>query len=212
MKSKIYSKFARRLHDFAEILRKMDKEKIQMDYLRNWDKRHGNLGWLFFNKNYMIRSRILKKLHVLTLHLSEYYPDCIAFYNNIDVKGKTILDMGSDFGTTPMYFIQKGALQVLGVSGMKQYFKHPSYKQIGILSFSDVMKIQDHLHFNILKSDTEGFEWEYTIPFIESFQDWIIACHTPIRNPELFEYIKSHGRFIGSQIGTEFGIYKKVTE
>jgi hypothetical protein len=148
----------------------------------------------------------------LRLEQSEYYAECLKFYSELDAKGKTIYDIGSDFGTSPLYFINKGAVNVLGISGMKQYFKHPKYHQIGIRSFSSVRNIQKVFKADILKSDSEGFEWNFTPEFIDSFSDWIIALHYPIKNESLFEYIKQHGKNIGSQPGCEFAIYRKNKE
>ncbi len=170
------------------------------------------LGWQLFNDKRGFKQNILIYLHLLKLEQSEYYTECIKFYSNLNVNGKTIFDIGSDFGTSPLYFINQGALKVLGISGMNQYFRHPKYHQMPIRSFTDIYNLQRILKFNILKSDSEGFEWNFTQEFIESFEDWIIACHYPIKNSQLFEYLKHHGKNIGSQPGCEFAIYKKVIE
>ena len=173
--------------------------------------------WYFLHDKLTFWSNLRQSLHILKLEKSKYYPECEQFYSKLDVKDKVVIDVGSDFGTSPMYFLKRGAKKVIGFSMDKQYFKDYRYKHVDLnqpdalqrtiiglsLSLSELKSI-------VLKCDCEGCEWNFTIPFIESFDDWIIACHEPIKNQELLDYIKSNGELIGKQEGSEFGIYKKV--
>jgi len=166
-----------------------------------------SIGWKFYNDRRGFNQSILKPLHLLTLKRSEYYSECINYYSHLNVKNKYVLDIGSDFGTTPMYFLQRGALTILGISEMKQYFYNDNYRQLDIMPIHKVFDLQKLMHFQVLKSNSNGFEWNFTKEFINSFQDWIIVCHYPIQNPELFKFIEFEGKLIGKE---EYGaVYKK---
>ena len=175
-------------------------------------------GWYLLHNRLHARDIALRKFRLMTLHLSQYYQECIQFYSGLDVKGKNVLDVGSDYGTTPMYFLSKDAKMVCGISMDKQYFSDDKYvhyemelyRGTGGLKFLDDLRRDWHL--NVLKSDIEGFEWEYTPEFVSQFDDWIIAFHGTIQNEELFGWIKEHGEPIGCQYGSEFAIYKKVVK
>jgi hypothetical protein len=174
------------------------------------------MGWYLFRDYPHFKDIVLRKLGLLKLKHSQYYPECIKFYSRLNVNGKRVLDMGSDYGASPMYFISRGAEFVLGISSLKQYFTDPRYEHTEtVLSGQWMVGLKarvDHLRLNALKSDIEGLEWDYTPEFISGFDDWIIAVHSPVRNEGLFEYIKANGTLIGSQKGSEFGIYKKVVK
>ena len=181
-------------------------------------------AWFFLHDRKKFWSDFRKRLHILTLEKSQYYEECVRFYDTLDVKGKVVIDVGCDFGTTPMYFIKKGAVKVIGFSMDKQYFYDHRYKHFNcdvsplIPSIStEINRIQtltDKRRF-VLKSDCEGCEWNFTQEFIEAFDDWIIAVHYPVANEELCEYIEEKGENIGNQqsgkcLGIEeIGIYKK---
>ena len=178
-------------------------------------------AWYFLHDRKKFWSDFRKRLHILTLEKSQYYEECVRFYDTLDVKGKVVIDVGCDFGTTPMYFIKKGAVKVIGFSRDKQYFYDHRYKHFNsdvsplIPSISTEINTIQTLNGKrrfVLKSDCEGCEWNFTQEFIELFEDWIIAVHTPILNHDLFEYILKHGELIGSQPGSEFGIFHKIKE
>ncbi len=171
--------------------------------------------WYFLHDKLTFWSNFQQSLHILKLEKSKYYPECEQFYSKLDVKDKVVIDVGSDFGTSPMYFIKNGATKVIGFSMGKQYFKDYKYKHFDLNEQPDVLQrtiiglwLSETTNM-VLKSDCEGCEWNFTTQFIESFEDWIIACHMPIQNPVIFDYIQSHGELIGKQEGSEFGIYKK---
>ena len=175
--------------------------------------------WYFLHDKPKFWGDTRRKLHILTLEKSQYYNDCVRFYNTLDVKDKIVMDVGCDFGTTPMYFIRKGAIKVIGFSKDNQYFFDSRYKHFNVdvepnsLSnvIRDITNIKQSMDKQIvLKADCEGCEWNFTKEFINSFDDWIIAVHTPIRNNELYNYIKENGDLIGKQEGSEIGIYRKI--
>ena len=174
-------------------------------------------GWYFLHDRRKFYSDLLKRLHLLTLKSSEYYPECEKFYSILDVKDKIVYDVGCDFGTTPMYFLRKGPFAVFGFSKEKQYFHAFHYIHYKVdedpllITLPPIMQSINPRHL-VLKSDCEGCEWNFTQEMIEKFGDWIIAVHSPILNHDLFEYILKHGESIGSQPGSEFGIFHKIKE
>ncbi len=185
-------------------------------------------AWYFLHDKPKFWNDIRRKLHILKLEESQYYPECERFYSGLDVIGKIVIDVGCDFGTTPMYFLRKGAFVVFGFSKEKQYFhdfhyihykvdEDPLYsttESLPILTFPLIMQSLKPRHA-VLKSDCEGCEWNFTKEFIETFDDWVIAVHTPITNESLYQYIKDNGENIGNQrsgkdLGVEeIGIYRK---
>ena len=181
-------------------------------------------GWYFLHDKPKFWSDVKRKLHILKLEESQYYPECERFYSSLDVAGKIVIDVGCDFGTTPMYFLHKGARFVMGFSMDSQYFYDVGYIHYNVNDDPNVllefiqkrqqMKTLSSLPF-VLKSDCEGCEWNFTKEFIETFDDWIIAVHTPITNESLYQYIKDNGENIGNQrsgkdLGVEeIGIYRK---
>ncbi len=184
-------------------------------------------AWFFLHDRKKFWSDFRKSLHILTLEKSQYYGDCVRFYDSLDVKDKGVIDIGCDFGTTPMYFLRKGAIVVIGFSKDKQYFHSIHYKHVDVDAdpsalptvIKNLKNIRDEMSPSVpvlvLKSDCEGCEWNFTQEFIETFDDWIIAIHTPITNESLYQYIKDNGENIGNQrsgkdLGIEeIGVYRK---
>ncbi len=179
--------------------------------------------WYFLHDKPKFYSDLRRKLHILKLEKSQYYPECERFYSDLDVVGKVVIDVGCDFGTTPIYFLRKGAVTVIGFSKDKQYFHSNNYKHYNVdqdphvlpTTIQSIKRIKDEMPPLALKSDCEGCEWNFTQEFIDSFEDWIIAVHTPVVNKKLYEYIKEKGENIGNQesgkgMGVEeIGIYRK---
>ena len=184
-------------------------------------------AWYFLHDKNKFWSDVRRKLHILTLEKSQYYKECVEFYDSLDVENGVVIDVGCDFGTTPMYFLRKGANTVIGFSKDKQYFHSIHYKHVNVdvdpsalpTMIKNLKNIKDEMSPSvpilILKSDCEGCEWNFTQEFIEAFDDWIIAIHSPIANDKLRKYIEEKGENIGNQqsgkcLGVEeIGIYKK---
>ncbi len=159
---------------------------------------------------------MLRKLNLLTLKHSQYYDECDKYYSQLDVSNKNVLDMGSDYGTTPLYFILHGANLVVGYSMVQQYFFHAKYISIRMkLTLNNALvelnNVIEKYHLTTLKSDIEGIEWAYTPQFLEQFDDWIIALHNPVQNVEVHDYIQKHGKLLYSHDNIcEFATYKKI--
>ena len=154
--------------------------------------------WYAFNDKKKFKSDILKRLHLLKVSDSQYFDECIIFYDELIVKDKIVIDLGSDFGTSPMCFLRNGAKYVYGFSLDEDYFKDKNYKHIQL----DVNSIEGKKILNLickenigysLKIDIEGSEWKLNKEIFENAYDWIIALHYPITSYALFNYIMRNG-------------------
>jgi predicted methyltransferase len=69
------------------------------------------------------RGVIRKYINVAKLHLFITNPEIPIFGEDYskhwkaDFKGKVVLDLGADYGSTAFYFLQKGAREVIAVEG-----------------------------------------------------------------------------------------------
>ena len=136
-----------------------------------------NAGW-----------NIRRVLHIADPRKSWQWKDSETHYNGVDVKGKRALMLGSDYGVTPMYLIQKGVESVVGFSLWKQYFFHPRYTHIRARFSMDGIRGMD---FDVLFADCEGCEYQLREYFLSSLDDYVICFHDPIGNQQLFDYVKS---------------------
>ena len=186
---------------FGDIMNFKDKLKLE--------------GWYLINDPKRVKRHIKQFLHILKLEETEYYDEFDKYYKTLDVKNKLVVDLGSDIGASPMYFINNGANTVIGFSKEKAYFHNKNYIHVFYSEFykNTVKETVEYFSVfsisSVLKVDCEGCEWELSKDFIEQFKDWIIAVHNPIKNKELFEYITENGNLIGKPEGNEFGIYQK---
>ena len=172
-------------------------------------------GWFFLHNKRKFWSDILKSFHILRPEQSEYWNDCVKYYSSLDVAGKAVLDIGSDFGTSPLFFIKKGAKTVYGFSLDEQYFENKNYRHYRYNNESDLC-MGAHLSYPliseapiVLKMDCEGCEWNFSPEFFNGFADWVVALHNPIRSRELYDYLTSSGQYIGKFNDEEFAIYRK---
>ena len=153
---------------------------------------------------------ILRHFHIpFPFQWSPYWNDAKKFYVGLDLKGREVLDIGSDYGTTPMYFLNHGAMVVRGFSFDAPKFFHPDYLHYMYWDAKTIMQLFPSLYYSVLKMDCEGMEWDFTSEWISSFHDWIICLHAPIRNKELHKWIVRNGTYIGRQGKVEFAIYQK---
>ena len=134
-----------------------------------------------------------------------------AFYDTLDVAGRTVIDVGCDYGVTPMYFLSRGAKKVIGFSEWPQRFYSFDYRHIrGHATADQIMDRCPSCDDRVLKTDVEGLEWDFDPEWVGKFHDWIIVCHYPVRNQELLDWLKKHGTLIGSQPEVnEFAIYQR---
>lgn len=141
-----------------------------------------NAGW-----------NIRRLLHSADPHRSFLWKESEMHYGNIDVRGKRALMLGSDYGVTPMYLIERGAESVVGFSLWKQYFFHPRYTHIREPFSMDKIRGMD---FDVMFSDCEGCEYLLTKDYLATLKGYVICFHDPIANQELFDYVKSESTYI----------------
>ena len=160
---------------------------------------------------------IKKKLHIFKLADSPYWNEYAQFYSGLNYHNKVVIDIGSDIGSSAMYFIQHGAYHVYGFSLEKQYFKDKRYTHY-IYNLEKINYVINNIipyymvtgNNIILKMDCEGCEWNFTIDFIKQFSEWIIAMHNPVMNNELYDYILQNGYEIGYIDNIEFAIMQNL--
>lgn len=178
-----------------------------------------NVFWVF-PLSKMLAEFITIKMRFLSLSETDYWNECERFYDSLDFNNAVVIDIGDDVGTSPLFFISRGAKQVYGFSTMPQlYFnskyKHSRYriteKNIGsfIDSVKEILSHNEHER-TILKMDVEGAEWLFNVDFINMFDDYVVALHSPIKNEPLYEWIKSNSVFIGNVNAIEFAVYKRM--
>ena len=156
------------------------------------------------------RDMFLIKTHTMfRFEWSNYWQEAEKYYSTLDVRNKIVIDVGADYGVTPMYFIRQGALRVYGYSLENAIFRYPGKHFVGPITGKKLVKIWPDGD-NALKVDAEGLEWDLTPEWISKFGDWIICCHNPVRNEELHSWLKQNGKLIGRPNDIEFAIFQKI--
>jgi hypothetical protein len=172
------------------------------------------LNHLLYDKK-TFKDEVLEYLYLMPYSKSRYLDECVKYYGSLNVEGKTVLDIGDDIGTSPIYFLKRGASVVYGYGLMNQHYYSPSYKHHKVCIDSksiEFITLESRIYgCNVLKADCEGCEWDIPIEFIKSMKDWIIAVHNPVRNQELLDFLKTEGVLIAEPSELEFAIYKKVS-
>ncbi|MEM0172898.1 MAG: hypothetical protein QXI16_00160 [Sulfolobaceae archaeon] len=100
------------------------------------------------------------------------------YYNDIDYKGKTVLNIGSDVGLTPMLFLDNGANKVIGYSLDKQMYHNKNYDFRGCLSNAFYKGKLDLDKADVLVIDCEGCEYSLPINELVKYKEWIICLHS----------------------------------
>lgn len=125
----------------------------------------------------------------------EYYERPSSFesmYGKLNLKGRIILDIGADWGSTPHFFISQGAKQVIAVEGNDGYYKRmkenfrddprvtPIFRYIR--EPRDIGKLIEEHKPDIVKIDCEGCERH--LPMVQKYilkipSEYIIETHLP---------------------------------
>ena len=126
-------------------------------------------------------------------------------YNHFDLRGKTILDVGADFGLSSMYFLDRGAKKVVAYSLERQrkWLKHQDVEW-----HRQKWDYSTH-RADILKMDCEGCEYGRPVKwYFTNFSKMYLAIHYFERFAVKFEeyrgYIQLHGGKLIFQPGNEW--------
>ena len=166
------------------------------------------LGYYALNRPDIFVPIMKRKLHIMKWYESPYYDECIKYYLDIPVEGKIVFDVGCDFGTSPMLFYIKKAFGIYGFSLEKPYEKFNIYQYLKDYNVMFQLIPFFKKSMVVLKSDCEGWEWNFTPEFVDSFDDWIIALHLPILNDSLYKYIKENGICVDKRNDNEFEVWR----
>ena len=116
------------------------------------------------------------------------FHDIFSTYKYINVKNKTVLDVGADFGFSPLFFIKEGAESVIAYSLDFQLFGLRNKK----IKFH--RKPWDGLSHNALigKFDCEGCEYITPVRwYFNAFESCYLAIHDrPMYHEQFLAYKK----------------------
>jgi predicted RNA methylase len=130
----------------------------------------------------------------------------------VSFKGKTILDLGADYGSTADYFLANGAKKVVAVEGNHDYARKlfqnfSSDKRVvciqkWISSGKDINQLIKTFLPDIVKVDIEGEEKTLLNVDVAKVKEWLIETHTE----ELYNAIQKFFRQNGFNVSTvEYG-------
>ena len=162
-------------------------------------------------------SKIEKQLKPLCRWVDFY--DYIWSYNPIDWKGKAVLDIGADIGSSAIYFLMNGAKHVVLIENDPK-----SIREYGLLKNDEYLngifrKTEMHLpqsmlkySFDILKMDCEGCELSLlTEDLLKKSNEFVIGLHKPQLDDYQFEQKKRllekyGGKYYGAIVNKQDGI------
>ena len=135
--------------------------------------------------------------------------DIFNSYYKLDIyKGKTVLDIGADFGLSPKFFINKGATKVIAYSPMRQkeWLKHEK------IEWHKRLWQGEYIKADILKIDCEGCEYQHIIEwYFEKYNEMLFGIHYNINHSYEYyhniKYLKDKGAKIIFDCGTVEKMY-----
>jgi len=112
-------------------------------------------------------------------------------YGHIDYRGKRVLDIGAEIGTTAYFFLSKGAKEVIAVEGYEPYFQKllenisgdskVKAVKLWITSEDDFSKLLEEHSPDIVKVDIEGAEislLKVDSELLSKPSIWVIETHS----------------------------------
>jgi len=101
--------------------------------------------------------------------------DIFKSYYKLNVyKGKTILDIGADFGLSSKFFIDKGATKVIAYSPLRQkeWLINPK------IEWHKELWKGDYINADIIKIDCESCEYQHIIEwYFEKYNEMFFTIH-----------------------------------
>ena len=146
--------------------------------------------------------------------------DYLWSYGSINWKGKVVLDIGADIGSSAIFFLMNGANYVYLLE--KEQLYRTTYESIKekyhILKNSVVLKSLNDMPNNIdvLKMDCEGCELQLlTEELLNKANEFVVDLHKPQLNDYQFEQkkrlLEKHGgKYFGNVNNEEFLWIKKA--
>jgi hypothetical protein len=124
----------------------------------------------------------------------------------LNVKDKVVLDLGCGLfyskTSTPDWFVQQGAKQVIGVDLGNDTPKHFIYHQIAISSKNDILDLLNKYTPDVIKCDIEGAEKHFkdvSANNMESVKQFAVEYHDNDLKLLMEQKIKDWG-FEGTEI------------
>ena len=147
--------------------------------------------------------------------------DYLWSYGSINWKGKVVLDIGADIGSSAIFFLSLGAKYVYLVEKEPAYRetyesikqKHPILKNTYMVSS---LEPANSSYFDVLKMDCEGCELSLlTEELLNKSNEFVIGLHKPQLDDYQFEQkkrlLEKHGgKYFGNVNNEEFLWIKKA--
>jgi len=131
------------------------------------------------------------KLFILKEILPIFNEDYNECWGYVDYEGKTVLDLGADYGSTAYYFLKKGAKKVIAVEGdeilaRKLEVNYGEDSRVSCITkwignANDIEQLIKSYPCDIAKVDIEGAEIylaEVSHKALLSVKKWFIETHT----------------------------------
>ena len=168
-------------------------------------------GFYFAHNRKGLLNRLVMEYHIPIRPWWSIFWHEAHLYDSLEVRGMDVIDVGCDYGVTPMYFLARGARSVTGFSEWEPRFYHSAYlHHTGRTTAARIREQCPASETSVMKADVEGLEWDFIPEWIDGFRDWIIVCHEPVKNPYLLRWLLQHGHIIGRQPEVnEFTIIQK---
>lgn len=180
-----------------------------------------NIYWQLPFAKHLIEA-VKVKMGIMKISDTKYWKECEKFYDSTTPFNSIIIDVGDDVGISPLYFLSRGAKKVYGFGTMPQLYYDKQY----VHTHYEITENNIHYFINelkhilltskaknervMLKMDIEGAEWLFNLEFITSFDEYVIALHSPIKKQMLYCGLKETATFVGSVDNIEFAIYRGI--
>ena len=164
-------------------------------------------------------AKLERKLKPLCKWVDFY--DYIWSYGSINWKGKVVLDIGADIGSSAMFFLMNGAYYVYLLE--KEQLYRTTYESIKqrypVLKNSVILKSLNDMpnSIDVLKMDCEGCELQLlTEELLNKANEFVVGLHKPQLDDYQFEQkkrlLEKHGgKYFGNVNNEEF-LWQKVVK